>query len=131
MVQRELTGADYLVMLRRRWVLILSLAIAGPLLAYSVSRLLPERFKSQTLVLIEQPSVSNKIVESLDTTDVNQRLASMQSQILSRSRLEPIIHQFNLYPQQVDRESMDDLVARLQKAIEVTPPNNCPVSILP
>ena len=121
MVQRELTGADYLVMLRRRWVLILSLAIGGPLLAYSASRLLPERFKSQTLVLIEQPSVSNKIVESLDTTDINQRLASMQSQILSRSRLEPIIHQFNLYPQQVNRESMDDLVARLQKAIEVTP----------
>ncbi|MGA7293445.1 MAG: lipopolysaccharide biosynthesis protein, partial [Terriglobales bacterium] len=45
----------------------------------------------------------------------------MQSQILSRSRLEPIIHQFNLYPRDVNRESMDDLVLRLQKAIEVTP----------
>ena len=121
MDQRELTTADYLAMIRRRWVLIVGLALSGPLLAYGVSRLLPEKFKSQTLVLIEQPTVSNKIVESLDTTDINQRLASMQSQILSRSRLEPIIHQFNLYPQYVNREPMDDLVLRLQKAIEVTP----------
>jgi polysaccharide chain length determinant protein (PEP-CTERM system associated) len=121
MDQRELTTADYLAMIRRRWVLIVGLALSGPLLAYGVSRLLPEKFKSQTLVLIEQPTVSNKIVESLDTTDINQRLASMQSQILSRSRLEPIIHQFNLYPQYVNRELMDELVLRLQKAIEVTP----------
>ena len=62
------------------------------------------RYKSQTLVIIEQPSVSPKIVESLDTTDINQRLASMQQQILSRSRLEPVIRQFNLYPQDVNRD---------------------------
>ncbi len=45
----------------------------------------------------------------------------MQQQILSRSRLEPIIRQFNLYPQDVNRRSMDELVARLQRTIEVTP----------
>src|SRR5271156_4538257 len=121
MTDRELTAADYMAMLRRRWVLIVTLALVGPPLAYGVSRVLPERFRSQTLVLIEQPTVSNKIVESLDTTDVNQRLASMQQQILSRSRLEPIIRQFNLYPQDLSRKSMDELVLRLQKAIEVTP----------
>ena len=121
MAQRELTPADYITMFRRRWVLILTLAVIGAPLAYGVSRLLPDKFKSQTLVLIEQPTVSAKIVDSLDSTDINQRLSSMQQQILSRSRLEPIIRQFNLYPQDVNRKSMDELVLRLQKAIEVTP----------
>jgi polysaccharide chain length determinant protein (PEP-CTERM system associated) len=121
MAQRELTPADYIVVLRRRWVLILVLALVGPPLAYGVSRLLPDRYKSQTLVIIEQPSVSDSIVKSLDTTDINQRLASMQQQILSRSRLEPVIRQFNLYPRDVNRISMDDLVVRLQKVIDVTP----------
>ncbi|MGC2806736.1 MAG: Wzz/FepE/Etk N-terminal domain-containing protein [Candidatus Acidiferrales bacterium] len=121
MVQRELTPADYIAMLRRRWVLIVVLAVVGGPLAYGVSRLLPNKYKSQTLVIIEQPTVSNKIVESLDTTDINQRLSSMQQQILSRSRLEPIIRQFNLYPEDVNRMSMDDLVVRLQKTIDVTP----------
>ncbi|MGA7914676.1 MAG: Wzz/FepE/Etk N-terminal domain-containing protein [Candidatus Acidiferrales bacterium] len=121
MVQRELTPADYMAMLRRRWLLIVVLAIVGAPLAYGVSRFLPNRFKSQTLVIIEQPTVPTDIVKSLDTTDINQRLSSMQQQILSRSRLEPIIRQFNLYPEDVNRMSMDDLVGRLQRAIEVTP----------
>ena len=60
-------------------------------------------------------------VKPVDTTDISQRLASMQQQILSRSRLEPIIRQFGLYSKDVNRASMDSLVARLQKAIEVTP----------
>jgi polysaccharide chain length determinant protein (PEP-CTERM system associated) len=121
MATRELTPADYVAMLRRRWVLIVVLAIVGAPLAYAVSRFLPNKFKSQTLVIIEQPSVPQKIVESLDTSDINQRLSSMQQQILSRSRLEPIIRQFNVYPEDVNRLSMDDLVARLQKTIEITP----------
>ena len=121
MAQRVLTPTDYIAMLRRRWMLITVLAVVGAPLAYGVSRLLPNKYKSQTLVIIEQPTVSKKIVESLDSTDINQRLASMQQQILSRSRLEPIIRQFNLYPEDLNRISMDELVVRLQKRIDVTP----------
>jgi len=121
MTQRELTPADYLAMLRRRWILIVVLAVVGGPLAYGVSRYLPDRYKSTTLVLVQQPSIPREIVNPLDTTDIGQRLASMQQQILSRSRLEPVIRQFGLYPADVNRVSMEDLVSRLQKTIEVTP----------
>jgi polysaccharide chain length determinant protein (PEP-CTERM system associated) len=121
MTERELTVADYMAMLHRRWVLIVVLALVGGPVAYGVSRFLPDRYKSQTLVLVERPSVPEKIVESLDTEDLTQRLSSMQQQILSRSRLEPIINQFGLYSNDVNKLPMEDLVARLQKAIEVTP----------
>lgn len=121
MTQRELTPADYLAMLRRRWVLVVLLAVVGGPLAYGVSRFLPNRYKSTTLVLVQQPSVPSEIVRPVDTTDIGQRLASMQQQILSRTRLEPIIRQFGLYASDVNRVSMEDLVGHLQKAIEVTP----------
>lgn len=121
MTRRELTPADYIAMLRRRWVLIVVLTVIGPPLAYGVSRLLPSRYKSQTLVLVQPPTVSSKIVEPVDTIDISQRLASMQQQILSRTRLEPIIRQFGLYPQDINRVSMDVLVGRLQNSVEVTP----------
>lgn len=62
-----------------------------------------------------------EFVKPVDTTDVNERLASMQQQILSRTRLEPIIRQYGLFQSDASSMSMDDLVARLQKAIEVTP----------
>jgi polysaccharide chain length determinant protein (PEP-CTERM system associated) len=121
MTGRELTPADYLAMLRRRWVLILALTLVGGPLAYGVSRYLPDRYKSTTLVLVQQPSIPREIVNPLDTTDIGQRLASMQQQILSRTRLEPIIRQFGLYPADINRVSIEELVWRLQKSIDVNP----------
>lgn len=121
MTRRELTPADYFAMLRRRWILIAVLAGIGPLLTYTVSRFLPPKYTSQTLVLVQPPNVSSKIVEPVDATDISQRLSSMQQQILSRTRLEPVIRQLGLYSRDIGRVSMDELVVRLQKAIEVTP----------
>lgn len=121
MAQRELTPADYLAMLRRHWVMILACTLVGGPLAYGVSRVLPVKYKSQTLVLVEQQSVPSEYVKSIDTADISQRLSSMQQQILSRSRLEPIIRQYGLYSNETSKKSMDDLVMRLQKSIEVTP----------
>src|SRR6202162_6005195 len=113
MTQRELTPADYVAMLRRRWVLIVVLALVGGPLAYGVSRFLPNRYKSTTLVLVQQPSISSDIVKPVDTTDIGQRLASMQQQILSRTRLEPILRQFGLYSKDMNRVPMEGVAGRL------------------
>jgi polysaccharide chain length determinant protein (PEP-CTERM system associated) len=45
----------------------------------------------------------------------------MQQQILSRTRLEPIIKQLGLFSEDAGKESTAALVGRLQKAITVTP----------
>jgi polysaccharide chain length determinant protein (PEP-CTERM system associated) len=121
MAQRELSPADYVAMLRRHWVMVLICTLIGGPLAYGVARVLPIKYKSQTLVLIEQQSVPTDYVKSIDTADISQRLSSMQQQILSRSRLEPIIRQYGLYSNDANKASMEELVARLQKAIDVTP----------
>ena len=121
MTQRELTPADYLAMLRRHWVLIVVLTLIGGPLAYGVSRFLPNRYKSQTLVLVEQPTVPSDFVKPVLTADLTQRLSSMKQQILSRTRLEPIIRQYGLYSTEINHVSMDDLVGRLQKGIDITP----------
>ena len=120
-MMRQLTPADYLAMLRRRWLLITVLTIIGGPLAYAVSKTLPSRYTSQTSVLIEQPTVPRDFIRPVVTEDISQRLASMKQQILSRSRLEPVIAQFGLYSDEVKNVPMEDLVGRLQKAVEVTP----------
>jgi polysaccharide chain length determinant protein (PEP-CTERM system associated) len=120
-IRPELTPADYLAILRRHWVMIAILALIGPVVGYAVSRVVPARFISQTLVLVQPPSVPNSIVPQLDATSMNQKLASLKQQILSRSNLEPIIHKFGLFSRDVNKHSMDELVARLQEGIDVTP----------
>lgn len=121
MTQRELTPADYLAMFRRRWVLIAVLAVVGGPLGYITSRMLPARYTSQTTVLVQQATVPSEMVKPVDTTDLGQRLSTMKQQILSRSRLEPLITQFALFPKDIGRLPMEDLVAKLQKDIDVSP----------
>lgn len=121
MTRRELTPADYIAIVRRHWVLIAVLTIIGPVLGYGLARILPARYKSQTLVLVQPPTVSPKVIEPVDTINISQRLASLQQQILSRTRLEPIIRKLDLFPDEINRVSMDKLVARLQDDIEVSP----------
>jgi polysaccharide chain length determinant protein (PEP-CTERM system associated) len=120
-IQQEFTVEDYVVMLRRRWPIIVGLALLGGGLGYGVTRFLPKRFTSQTLVLVAQPTVPGDYVKPVVSEDTNQRLASMQQEILSRTRLEPLIQQFGLFGAEVNQASMEDLVERLRRTVTVTP----------
>jgi polysaccharide chain length determinant protein (PEP-CTERM system associated) len=82
---------------------------------------LPKKYTSQTLILVQQPTVPSDIVKPVVTEDLNHRLASMQEQILSRTRLEPIIGKFGLYPEDRGKVHIEDLVERLRASIAVTP----------
>lgn len=121
MIQRELALPDYIAILRRRWPLIVGLAVLGGGVGYGLTRLLPKRFTSQTLVLVAQPTVPGDYVKPVVSEDTNQRLASMQQEILSRTRLEPLIQQFGLFGSEVNQVSMEELVERLRKTVTVTP----------
>jgi polysaccharide chain length determinant protein (PEP-CTERM system associated) len=78
--------------------------------------MIPPRYQSQTLILIEQQKVPEDYVKPVVDQDLSRRLASMKEQILSRSRIEPIIKRFNLYPKAL---TMDDRIGLTQKAIGV------------
>jgi polysaccharide chain length determinant protein (PEP-CTERM system associated) len=77
------------------------------------------RFLSQTLVLVEQQTVPDDYVKSVVSEDLSGRLASMQEQILSRSRLEPIIDRYHLYA--TEKKGMDDRIVLARKDITVKP----------
>lgn len=118
---KQLGMEDYFRILRRKWWLILILAILGTGLGYGVSYVLPKKYTSQTLVLIQQPTVPGDYVKPVISQDINQRLTTMQQQILSRSRLEPVIRQFGLYSKDIKSVPMEDLVDDLRKVISIIP----------
>lgn len=121
--QKELTFDDYLAILRRRCWLIIVPAILGVTIGYAVSLVLPARYTSHTVVLVEQPVVPDSYVKPVVSEDLNQRLASMQEQILSRTRLQHLVEQFGMYKDEINKVPMEVLVARLQKSIAVKPLN--------
>ena len=118
---RELNLHDYLAIARRRvWWLVLPIVI-GPLLAVLISLIIPNRYTSQTTVLVDQQKVPDTFVKSVVTEDLNGRLATMQEQILSRTRLQPMIERFGLFKDDQGKVPMEELVDRMRKLITVTP----------
>jgi polysaccharide chain length determinant protein (PEP-CTERM system associated) len=116
---RELTMQDYVGILKRRFLLILACTILLLGICTGFSYTLPPRYTSQTLVLIEQQKVPEDYVKPVVNEDLGARLASMREQILSRSRIEPIIERFNLYAG--NKATMDDRVDMTRKAIGINP----------
>src|SRR5579871_5359002 len=118
--QRELTLEDYVGMLRRRiWWLIVP-AVLAPAIAFGISTMLPSRYTSQTLVLVEQQKVPDTLVRPVITEVLDERLATMKEQILSRSRLQPIIEMFGLFEDK-QKISVEDKVELMRKAIKISP----------
>src|SRR5271166_5963850 len=114
---RELTMQDYMGILKRRFWLILVSTIALLGIGIGASYVIPPEYVSQTLVLIEQQKVPENYVKPVVDEDLGARLASMKEQILSRSRIEPIIERFNLYAG--SQNTMDDRIDLTRKAIGI------------
>ncbi|MDE1178115.1 MAG: GNVR domain-containing protein [Edaphobacter sp.] len=116
---RALNVDDYLGILKRRGWIIAVPAVLLTLVGLGLSYIVPPKFVSQTLVLVEQQKVPEDYVKPVIEEDLTARLASMKEQILSRSRLQPIIERFNLYG--TKGMSMDDRIDQVRKDINIKP----------
>jgi polysaccharide chain length determinant protein (PEP-CTERM system associated) len=119
--QRELTLEDYAGILRRHWWQILIPVILVGLITYLVSLWLPNKYTSQALVLVEQQSMPDSFVKPVITDELNQRLISLQEQVLSRSQLQPLIQRFDLFNASKSGVPMEELIETLRESISVTP----------
>jgi polysaccharide chain length determinant protein (PEP-CTERM system associated) len=116
---RALNVDDYLGILKRRGWIIAVPAVLLALVGFALTFIVPPRYVSQTLILVEQQKVPDDYVRPVVVEDITARLASMKEQILSRSRLEPIIERFNLYGTR--KMSMDDRIDEVRKNIDIKP----------
>jgi polysaccharide chain length determinant protein (PEP-CTERM system associated) len=135
---RELKMDDYLAMLRRRAKMIVIPAVLAPLAGFLVSYAFPARFTSRSLILVEGQKVPENMVQPVVSEDLTARVVTLQEQVLSQSRLQPVVER--LFPgrnsQQVS-ETIDQIRANM--AVEpvvtdlspVTGPKKKPGETLP
>jgi polysaccharide chain length determinant protein (PEP-CTERM system associated) len=103
---------------RRRWLVLVPCAVgiaAAPFLA----RLAPERYRSETLIMVVPQRVPDSYVKPTVTETVEERLPAITDQILSRTRLERIIQEMDLYQSERGRMVMEDVVAQMRKDVKV------------
>jgi polysaccharide chain length determinant protein (PEP-CTERM system associated) len=112
---------DYLEMAwRRRWYLIVPLVVFS-IGTFIYSQTLPNRYRSEALVLVMAPQVPEDYVRSVETATLQQRLGAMQAIILSRPRLERIVQEFNIYPEERSYMLMDQVLEQMRRDISVVP----------
>ncbi len=116
---RKLDVSEYTAILKRHWLLILIPAIIMPAIGFGLTFVLPPEYVSKTLVIIEPQRVAEQYVKPVVGNDLDQRLASMTEQILSRSSIQPIIDRYNLYSTQ--HLNSDEKIELARKKIKVEP----------
>jgi polysaccharide chain length determinant protein (PEP-CTERM system associated) len=105
------------IIVRRRWLLLVPVAIGVALVPF-LSRYAPERYRSESLILVIPQQVPNDYVRPTVREGVAGRLPALTEQILSRSRLELIIQEMNLYPAERARWVMEDVVERMRSDVD-------------
>ena len=115
---RELTMDDYSAMLRRRLKMILIPALVAPLIGFLISFALTPKYTSQSLILVEDQKVPVGYVKPVVTEDLTQRIATIQQQVLSRNRLQPMIERLGLAK---GGRSVDDVIDDIRLNLSVQP----------
>jgi len=100
------------IFLRRRFFFVIPLVVVflGACLWAAVA---PRKYMASTLVLVTPPRVPSELVRSTVTSGITERLNSISQEIMSRTRLEAVIDELKLFPEEakkVDREVLVDLM---------------------
>lgn len=107
------------IVLKRRWLIIIPFILsisAGIYLALT----LPKIYQSQTLILVEPQRVPSDFVRSVVTSDINERISTISQQIMSRTNLEKIIEEFNLFSDSEAKNMyLEDKIEDLRDRIDV------------
>ena len=111
---KKYTPEDVLrILYRHKWLVIVPLMIATAAAAVYARRL-PSVYRSETLIQVIPQRIPESYVRSTVTTRLADRLGAIQQTILSRSHLERIINDFNLYPEDRKVMVMEDVVVRMR-----------------
>src|ERR1700722_14275550 len=109
----------YFQVVRRRHIHFLVPVFLGWLVVWGASWLLPVRYKSGTLILVEQTTMPKNYVEPNVSDDLQNRLQSITQQILSRTRLLTIIDKLHLYDYNHRETTLDEKIELMRKDIDI------------
>lgn len=118
------TVKDYRdLLLRRKWMIAtvaLTVAVVVSIAAY----LSPDLYEAGAVIVVDPGQVPESYVKSTATIDANQRLAMLQEQILSTTKLGQIINELGLYRNLRGGKSQEEIVAQMSKSIKIEPVTN-------
>jgi protein tyrosine kinase modulator len=121
--------ADILHLLRKDGWIVLACLLVGAFAALIVSAMLPNMYRSEMLVQIVPQRVPDSYVQSTVTMRTEDRLDSLSQQVMSRTQLERLIQEFDLYSEMRSQLPLEDIIEYMRTNINkelVRPTRNEP-----
>ncbi len=116
-VQIDLLGG-----LKRRGYMASVIAGSITLAVYWIAMALPNEYEASAILLVEPQTVSERLVEAgAARVDLNERLNLMTAEILSRTRLSRIIEELELYQEESETMTRQEIVDEMREDVAVRP----------
>ncbi len=125
-VPEEVSGASFLpylpsIIMQRKWLLIIPalLALIGGL---ATAFLLPVKYQSRAVLLVEASLLPEDVaLDPSGTEVVDQRMARIRQQVLSRPQLIELIQRNSLYQTELRTSSLSEVIGTMREAIAIEP----------
>ncbi len=109
------------LLLRRKWEIIFGMIpflLAGLLYCLFSAKI----YSTSTTIVVVPQRVPEAYVRSTVTGDIDERIRGIWQEVTSRTNLERIIEQFNLYPEARERLPMGTVVETMREKIQINSP---------
>lgn len=109
----------FALIIRRRWVILVPFSLAI-IMGIHFAIVTPRIYEAKTLILVEGQRVPQNFVRSIVTEETSERINTISQQILSRTNLEKIMQDYDLFSgPEYENMYMEDKVTSLRKSIYV------------
>src|SRR5262249_34794976 len=106
------------ILLARKWMISTITLIVGCLVAAFAVKL-PNQYKASALIMVDPGKVPETYVKSTATIDANRRLAILQEQILSDTKLGQVIDELGLFRSLTKTKPQGEIVDLMRNKIDV------------
>lgn len=122
--ESELGGGDSFLshipaMVRQRKWLIVVPAVIAFVVAVAAAFLLPVKYQSKAVLLVESPIVADALPTDPSADVVDQRMAKVRQQLLSRPELIEIIRSNSLYQKELSSGSLSQVIEKMRGDIGI------------
>ena len=98
------------------WILGSLVLAAAAILAIAM---IPDEYRATTTILVDPQKIPDRYVSTTVSSDPSERLNTITQEVLSSTRLQHTIEQFNLYPQMRAKRSREEVIEYMRTKISI------------
>ncbi|MBN8820111.1 MAG: lipopolysaccharide biosynthesis protein [Sphingomonas sp.] len=111
------------IIMQRKWMLVIP-AVLGLIAALAIAFLLPTKYESRAVLLVEAPLLPEDVaLDGSGAEVVDQRMARIRQQVLSRPQLIELIQRNSLYQAELRTSSLSEVITKMRESIVIDPVN--------